>query len=158
MSQLKLLWTWEWKNKEEDHLEIKRHKHCLGPIANKTFRGLDVVHLQKEAYCSVHFSDILILLIPYRYLTSLLTDMYIHVAVTASPSFLPGSTLGRVFIPDTAAIITASTWPPFFRLSRTVITGATKAHIDSLGLCLLILQHVHTLTTGTAISCTFKYP
>lgn len=118
MSQLKLLWTWEWKNKEEDHLEIKRHKHCLGPIANKTFRGLDVVHLQKEAYCSVHFSDILILLIPYRYLTSLLTDMYIHVAVTASPSFLPGSTPGRMFIPDMAAIITASTWAHFFSVEQ----------------------------------------
>lgn len=93
----------------------------------------------RQAYFSFPFSDIFILRFPYLYS---MTHTYSYVVVIPSHSFLPLSTLGRMFTPNMVARIRASTWTRFLWLSRTVITGVTKAHRGSLGLCLLILQCV----------------
>lgn len=59
-----------------------------------------------------------------------------------SHSFLLVSALDTMFISNMAAINTASIGTHFLWLNRTVTTGVTKALMNSLGLCLLILQCV----------------
>lgn len=115
---------------------MKRHTQ-FG--VHQTFRILDFVHLQDRLTVLFFFSDVFILRFPYLYS---MTHIYSYVVVIPSHSFLPLSTLGRMFTPNMAARITTSTWTHFLWLSRAVITGVTKAHRDSLGLCLLILQRV----------------